>query len=49
MKDPTARYAVVMPSDAASAAQRVPVRIRDLLRIDLYEVDDADNVRLIEE
>jgi hypothetical protein len=49
MTDPDARYAVVMPSDATTAARRVPLRIRGLLRVDLYEVDDANDVRLVED
>jgi hypothetical protein len=44
-EDPTARFAVVVPSEGAKAARRVPERIRQLLRIDLYEVDAKDAVR----
>jgi hypothetical protein len=46
MKDPDAgaRYAVVVPTAALSAALRVPSWIRDRLSIDVYEVDDAGMV-----
>ena len=44
MKDENARYAVVLPSEAIDAANRVPERIRALLRIDIYEVNDRNDV-----
>jgi hypothetical protein len=43
--DPTTRFAVVVPTDAEMAALRVPKRVRDLLRIDVYTVDDDDQVK----
>jgi hypothetical protein len=45
--DPGARFAVVVPSEGARAAARVPARVRELLAIDLYEVDAAGAVREI--
>ena len=47
MKDPdaSARYAVVVPTAALSAALRVPAWVRESPRIDVYEVDDANAVR----
>lgn len=46
MTDPRAstRYAVVVPTIALTAARRVPPQVRDLLHIDIYEVDDSDQV-----
>lgn len=44
-EDPTARFAVVVPSEGVAAAARVPLRVRELLRIDLYEVDEHGAVR----
>jgi hypothetical protein len=46
MKDrqPHARYAVVVPTDALKAALRVPAWVRHLLAIDVYEVDDNAEV-----
>lgn len=46
MKDPavTARYAVVIPTAALTAALRVPVWVRDRLHIEIYEVDDVGAV-----
>ena len=41
---PGTRFAVVVPTIALTAALRVPAPIRDLLRIDIYEVDDSDQV-----
>lgn len=41
MKDAGARYAVVVPTAALSAALRVPSWVRVSLSIDVYEVDDA--------
>ncbi|MER5757209.1 hypothetical protein [Streptomyces sp. NPDC002088] len=39
------RYALVVPSLSVKAIERVPVHIRGLLRIDVYEVTDDDLVR----
>ncbi len=39
------RYAVVGPRRAAKAALRVPAKVRQDLRIDLYEVTDDDTVQ----
>jgi hypothetical protein len=46
MKDQgaSARYAVVVPTAALSAALRVPAWLRENLRINVYEVDDANTV-----
>ena len=46
MKDPdsNARYAIVVPTMALSAALRVPGWVRDRLHIDVYEVDDVGAV-----
>jgi hypothetical protein len=38
------RYALVVPSASVPAAERVPARVRELLRIDVYEVTDDDRV-----
>jgi hypothetical protein len=46
-EDPAARFAVVVPTEGAAAAARVPPRVRQLLRIDLYEVDVKGTVRAI--
>lgn len=37
-KVPGVRYAVVVPDDAITKAQRVPAWVRDRLRVDLYAV-----------
>jgi hypothetical protein len=42
--DPTTRFAVVIPSGAESVAPRVPRRVRDVLRIDIYVVSDDGQV-----
>ena len=42
--DSTTRFAVVIPTGAEAAALRVPRRIRDLLRIDVYAVSDDRRV-----
>ena len=42
--DPDTRYAVVIPTGAEAAALRVPRRVRDLLRIDIYAVSDDGQV-----
>jgi hypothetical protein len=39
-----ARYAVVVPAEGLRAASRVPARIREQLRIDVYSVDDQGRV-----
>lgn len=38
-EDPVARYVVVVPAEVAAAALRVPDRVRDLLRIEVFTVD----------
>jgi hypothetical protein len=40
-----ARFAVVVPTAAVRAALRVPERVRALLRIDVFEVDDVGGVK----
>jgi hypothetical protein len=42
--DRNTRYAVVIPTGAEEAALRVPKRVRDLLRIDVYAVNDDGQV-----
>ncbi|MGW3413141.1 hypothetical protein [Streptomyces sp. NPDC000888] len=42
---PDTRYALVIPSSSVKAAERVPVHVRRLLRIDVYEVTDDNQVR----
>lgn len=42
--DRNTRYAVVIPTGAEEAALRVPKRVRDLLRIDVYAVNDNGQV-----
>jgi len=39
------RFAVVVPTPAVQAALRVSSRVRALLRISVFEVTDADEVR----
>lgn len=46
---PTTRFAVVVPSDAETAALRVPARVRELLRIDIYTVSDDGQVKMLKE
>lgn len=41
---PGVRYAVVVPGDAVTKAQRVPAWLRARLRIDLYSVSELDEV-----
>lgn len=50
MRDPEegARYAVVVPTPALSAALRVPAWVRARLSVDVYEVDDDSEVHLRE-
>ena len=43
--DRKTRFAVVIPTGAEEAALRVPKRIRDILRIDIYTVSDDGQVR----
>ncbi|WP_406858752.1 hypothetical protein ABZO31_00185 [Streptomyces sp. HUAS MG47] len=48
-QDPHTRYALVVPSSSIKAAARVPAHVRQLLRIDVYEVTDDNRVcRLID-
>ena len=42
--DPNTRFAVVIPTLAEAAALRVPRRVRDVLRIDVYVVSDDGQV-----
>ena len=42
--NPNTRFAVVIPTGAAAAALRVPRRVRDVLRIDVYAVSDDGQV-----
>ncbi|WP_433077745.1 hypothetical protein ACQP1P_35355 [Dactylosporangium sp. CA-052675] len=41
------RYALIVPTGAVNAVRRVPARIRDQLRIDLYEVTARGEVRQV--
>src|SRR5262245_1524907 len=43
-EDPTARFAVVVPARAEAAALRVPSRVRALLSVEVFVVDDAGAV-----
>ncbi|MEU8617562.1 hypothetical protein [Streptomyces sp. NPDC048623] len=43
-QNPHTRYALVVPSSSAKAATRVPAHVRQLLRIDVYEVTDDNRV-----
>ena len=45
----TRRYAIVVPTRSVTAALRVPRRVRDLLRITVYEVTDDGQVVVIDE
>lgn len=40
----TARFAVVVPSVSVHMAKRVPTRVRELLRISIYGVDEEGRV-----
>ncbi|MFG3271456.1 hypothetical protein [Streptomyces luteogriseus] len=42
---PRTRYALVVPSSSVKAVERVPAHVRELLRIDVYEVTDDNGVR----
>ncbi len=44
-EDPRATFAVVVPTEAARAALRVPARVRRILRVRVFEVDSAGAVR----
>jgi hypothetical protein len=46
-EEPAARYAVVVPAETLHLAERVPRRVRQLLRIDLYAVDSGGTVTLV--
>ncbi|MFD4713994.1 hypothetical protein ACFWN5_30555 [Streptomyces sp. NPDC058430] len=48
-QDPRICYVLVVPSASVSAVERVPVHVRELLRIALYEVTDDDKVRRLVE
>jgi len=43
------RFAVVVPSAAVAAATRVPPRVREMLRIDIYEVTDGGHIVKLED
>lgn len=43
-QDPRIRYVLVVPSSSVKVAERVPAHVRQLLRIDVYEVTDDDRV-----
>ncbi|MCK1819266.1 hypothetical protein MTQ10_06500 [Streptomyces sp. XM83C] len=43
-QDPHIRYTLVVPSSSVKAAERVPLHVRELLRIDVYEVTDDNRV-----
>jgi hypothetical protein len=45
--DPTTSFAVVIPTSAEDAALRVPRRVRDVLRIDVYAVSDDGHVEML--
>lgn len=42
-------YAVVVPTRSVAAALRVPRRVRELLRITVYEVTDDGRVSIVDE
>ncbi|MFF9656942.1 hypothetical protein [Streptomyces griseoluteus] len=44
-RDARTRYALVVPSSSVKAVERVPGHVRDLLRIEVYEVTDDNQVR----
>jgi hypothetical protein len=44
---PATRYAIVVSTEALRAAQRIPRRVRQLLRIDVYTVDSGGAVTLV--
>ena len=43
----TTRFAVVVPDSSEKAALRVPKRVRDALRIDIYTVTDSGQVEIL--
>lgn len=45
--DPHARFAVVVPTPVEWHALRVPARVRSLLRVDVFVVDEAGGVRVV--
>jgi hypothetical protein len=48
VSDATTRFAVVVPTGReAKAALRVPKRVRDVLRIDVYAVSDEGDVEML--
>jgi hypothetical protein len=42
--DPNTRFGVMIPTGVKAAALRVPRRVRDVLRIDVYAVSDDGQV-----
>jgi hypothetical protein len=42
--DPVGRFAVVVPEEGLKAALRVPQRVRELLRIEVYTVNERGHV-----
>jgi hypothetical protein len=50
MGDPAAnaRYAVVVPTEAVTAALRVPAWVRQRLSVDVYEVKDTGQVHFLQ-
>lgn len=46
--DPSATFAVVVPTEAVSAALRVPERLRVKLRIRIFEVDELGSVTCLD-
>ncbi|MGW3915446.1 hypothetical protein ACWEBX_28575 [Streptomyces sp. NPDC005070] len=44
-QDARIRYALVVPSSSVKAVERVPRHVRDVLRIEVYEVSDDNEVR----
>ncbi|MCL3862950.1 hypothetical protein [Actinotalea sp. K2] len=49
LDDPTARFAVVVPTPVVRHVLRVPARLRAVLHIDVYVVDDIGGVELVED
>ena len=45
LRDRHTRYALAVPTSSLEAAARVPAHVRRLLRVDVYEVTDDDQVR----
>jgi hypothetical protein len=48
-EDSSSRFVVVVPSAAVDAATRIPLRVRKMLRVDVYEVDDNGDVTKVED